>query len=397
VNWRGAAELCASALDTSGDVEEVVLACVWLLGKISVGGLPYEIFLCRRLTGADGAEVVGKAARLRASPQPVILAAGGLPNESLWAGDVPLVLPFSALMAWDGTRLVCDRAQLEMAMSKSKKAKPLVVTKPFPTPRGAAWKDVRIGMDDLHIRVEVLGKRKELTFQEAGFEEKRRRNVPDRLWILLRQFADHGGILPTNLSSLPQNVRTNLKQNVSQLGKRLGGLLLIEGSPFKDSRLTHRYETRFRIFAEEGIHFPTPDGLTWDGVSIEEVPTGGIVVRAETPDACSVYTSPDDESEAPGRWETAVRVGMLERQYDLRSIGLADADGNPTPDGEALLAVLRGGGKVQRKSNDKAMLSLSKRLGNLMQIGSSPFQFSKTQLLWSALFDATSSVSQPSR
>jgi hypothetical protein len=88
---------------------------------------------------------------------------------------------------------------------------------------------------------------------------------------------------------------------------------------------------------------------------------------------------------------------MLERQYDLRSIGLADADGNPTPDGEALLAVLRGGGKVQRKSNDKAMLSLSKRLGNLMQIGSSPFQFSKTQLLWSALFDATSSVSQPSR
>jgi hypothetical protein len=87
----------------------------------------------------------------------------------------------------------------------------------------------------------------------------------------------------------------------------------------------------------------------------------------------------------------------MERKYDLRSLGLANEDNTPTPVGEALLAVLRGGGKVQRKSNDKAMLSLGRHLSNLMQIDIPPFQFVKDQQLWSAFFDASSSVLQPSR
>jgi hypothetical protein len=397
VNFRIVAHLSAAALGTCGDVEEVVPSCAWLLGKTSLGGLPYEIFLCRRLTGADGVEVLGKAARLRASPQPVILVAGGLPDEAIWAGDVPLVLPFSALMSWDGACFSCDHAQLELAVGKRKKVRPPAPTTSFPTPKGATWENVHIRMSDLRIFVEVLGKRKEFTFQEAGFEEKRRGDVPDRLWILLRQFAIHGGILPANLSSLPQQVRTNLKQNVSKLGKRLAAFFLLDGSPFKDTRVTHRYETRFTICAEEGLHFPTLEGLTWDGVSIAEVRTGVIAVRADAADACGIYTTPDDEGDGPGRWEAALQEGTIEREYDLRSLGLADENSRPTPVGEALLAVLRSGGKVQRESSDKAMLALGQLLGNLMQIDTPPFQFSSSQNKWAALFEATSIVPQPSR
>jgi hypothetical protein len=292
-------------------------------------------------------------------------------------------------MSWDGTRLACDRAQLEVAVGKRKKAKPPVPTASFPTPQGATWKNVRIRMADLRMRVEVLGKRKELTFQEAGFEEKRRGNVPDRLWILLRQFAIHGGILPSNISSLPAKVRTNLKQDVSKLGKRLAALFLLDGKPFKDTRVTHRYEARFTIFAEEGLHFPTPEGLTWDGVSIAEIRDGVILVRADAAYAFGVYTAPDAETNSPGRWEAAEREGAVERRYDLRSLDLADEGGKPNPKGEALLAVLRGGGKVRRKSDDRAMLDLGRLLCDLMQINSSPFQFSATQNKWSALFEAT--------
>jgi hypothetical protein len=252
-------------------------------------------------------------------------------------------------------------------------------------------------MSDQRILVEVLGKKKELTFQEAGFEEKRRRNVPDRLWGLLRIFAVHRGILPSNISSLDAKFRTSLKQNVSQLGKRLRALMLINGNPFKDTREARRYETRFHIFAEDGLHFPTPEGVTWDGVSIAEVRTGVIAVRADAADILGVYNAPDDEGVGAGRWEAAVQAGVLEREYDLRSLGLADEDSKPTPTGEALLAVLRSGGKIQRKSNDEAMLALGRHLSDLMQINESPFQFSKDQRIWSAFFEASSYVPQPSR
>jgi hypothetical protein len=125
-------------------------------------------------------------------------------------------------------------------------------------------------------------------------------------------------------------------------------------------------------------------------VSITEVQAGVIVVRADADDPCGVYTAPDAETDSPGRWEAAVREGAVERRYDLRSLGLADEDGNPNTRGEALLAVLRSGGKVRRKSDDKAMLALGKVLGNLMQIRTPPFQFSSSQNKWSALFEATS-------
>jgi hypothetical protein len=397
VNFWCVAQLCASALATCGEVEEVVPSRVWLLGKTSLGRLPYEIFFCRGLSWSDGSEVVGRAARLRASPQPVIRVPGDLPDAAIWAGDVPIVLPFTALMSWDVTRLSCDRVQLELAVGKRRKAKPPAPTTSFPIPPGATWENVRIRMADLRIRVEVLGRGKELTFQKAGFEEKRRGDVPDRLWNLLRLFAVHGGILPSDPSSLPRQMRTNLKQNVSKLGKRLTALLLLDGNPFKDTRVTHRYEARFKIFAEEGLRFPTPEGLRWDGVSIAEVRMGVIVVRADAADVFGIYTAPDAETKSPGRWEAAVREGTIEREYDLRSLGLADEDSNPTPTGEALLAVLRSGGKVQRANSDKAMLALGQVLGNLMQTDTSPFQFSSSQNKWSALFEATSIVSQPAR
>jgi hypothetical protein len=51
VNYRCVARLAASALSASGEVEEVVPSCVWLLGKVSLGSRRYKIFLGRRLTG----------------------------------------------------------------------------------------------------------------------------------------------------------------------------------------------------------------------------------------------------------------------------------------------------------------------------------------------------------
>jgi hypothetical protein len=301
------------------------------------------------------------------------------------------VLPLSALASWDGGRLSIDRARIEQAVAGGEEPKPPALV-PFPTPRGAVWEDVSVLVGELRLRVEVLGKWRRLTFQQAGFEERRRRDVPDRLWQLLRLLATHGGVLPLPRASSPQRRGGNLKQNMSQLGKRLNALLLIDGRPFKDSRVTRRYEARFKIAAEEGLRVPTPEGLNWDGVGIVEVRPGVIVVNADGAAAFAVYTAPDAEADNPGRWEVAAQATPLRREYDLRSLGLADEDGRPTPAGDALLAVLRGSGKVERKQSDGAMLTLGGLLSQLMQIDTSPFAFSRAQQEWSALFEASSSV-----
>jgi hypothetical protein len=396
VDLRCLARLLAEALDTAGGTEEVVTSRVWLLGKATLGGRACDIFFCRGLTWADGGDVVGRAAQLQASVRPVVLVPGDPPDCGIWAGDVPSVLPLTAVASWDGARLLVDRAPMEQAVARGKKSAPPALSA-FPTPRGAAWEAVRIVVGEHHLRVEVLGKRKQFTFREAGFEERRRGNTPDRLWQLLRLLALHGGVLPLHNPKYRGQRGGSLKQDMSQLGRRLSALLLIDGPPFKDSRVVKRYETRFRIAAEEGLRFPTPEGLNWDGVSVVEVRPGVIVVRADMGRACGIYTAPDAEAGTPGRWEAAVQATTLEREYDLRSLGLADEDGRPTPAGDALIAVLRGDGKVERNGRDKPMLALGDLLTKLMQIDNSPFQFSQSQQKWSALFEASSKVPDASR
>jgi hypothetical protein len=266
----------------------------------------------------------------------------------------------------------------------------------FPTPAGATWEDVRLTVGDLRLAIDVRGKRKTFTFQEAGFEDRRRGSTPDRLWRLLRVFALRGGIIPFESPDLGKRERGNLKQNVSKLGHRLMALLHIEGSPFKDSRGSRRYEARFKIAATEGVRFPTPAGVNWDKITLTEVRPGVIGVSVEETEIFAAYSPPGEERQ-PGRWEAAERPGALTREYDFLTLGLAGDDGRPDARGEALITVLRAGGKVQRPQRDSAMLGLCKRLTDLLWLQDSPFQFSPERQTWSAHFYASSSVGDTSR
>jgi hypothetical protein len=184
------------------------------------------------------------------------------------------------MLSYRGEELAADFAFLESAAGRSKG---MLSTKlrSFPTPAGVTWQDVRLAVGEHQLQIDVRGKRKTFTFQEAGFEDRRRGAIPDRLWHLLRTFARCGGVIAFDTNRLDKSGRDNLKQNVSKLGKRLAALLLLEGSPFKNSRLSRRYEARFKIAAEEGIRFPTPADVTWDKVSITEVRHSVVLVAVE--------------------------------------------------------------------------------------------------------------------
>jgi hypothetical protein len=390
IDFARLAGMIAVNLQMAGDVEMIVPSRIWLLGRIALADEAHEVFLARGLCWSDAVEVVGKAARLLQSPRRLILVPGSVPPLEVWQGDAPRVFPLSALLSWNDSRLVADTTLLEACADKRKKPPPSR-TVLFPTPARATWEDVRLTVSEHQVRIEVRGTRRTLTFTEAGFEERRRGNVPNRLWRLLRLFGQHGGIIPFDNPATDGKARDNLKQYVTKLGQQLVLLLQIEERPFKGCRRTRRYEARFQITTEEGARFPTPAGVTWDEVSITETASGVIAVSTATFEEF-VIPPHSGEKKDSARWEAAERKSVLTREYNLRTLGLADANERPNAAGEALLAVLRGGGKVQRDPRDRAMLEINKRLSDLLQVSGPPFQFSADRKLWSALFEASSAV-----
>ncbi len=390
IDFPRLAAATASALQPVGELETITPSRLWLLGRIAVGGEAHELFLARGLCWPDAADVIGRAPRLLQSPRRIVLAPGRVPGPGLWQGEAPRVLPLSALLSGDGSRLVADNSLLTVGMTKKRKPAPHQ-TVLFPTPAGATWEDVCLTFSEQVVCIEVKGVRRTLTFQEAGFEERRRHNAPNRLWTLLRAFALHGGVLPFDSPSMARSTRVNLKQYVTELGQQLALLMQIAGRPFKDSRRTRRYETRFRIATSDGVRFPTPAGIGWEGVSITEPEAGLIAVSADAVEPFVAYSRPSAEGSG-GRWDGAVGVACLSREYDLPTLGLADSAGHPSAAGQALLAVLRGAGKIRREPTDRAMLALCKRLTELLQLDGSPFEFSPRNK-WSARFTAASAFS----
>ncbi|MCD6404317.1 MAG: hypothetical protein J7M19_00660, partial [Planctomycetes bacterium] len=276
---------------------------------------------------------------------------------------------------------------LESLLSIGRKKTPPTPLVSFPTPTGTTWADVRFVVADTTLRIDAKGKRKDYTFQEAGFEERRKKNAPDRLWALLKVFATHGGILPFKAANV--ETRNNLKQYVSDLRKRLAALLPgIEGQSILYDKDEKSYKTTFRISSEEVLHFPTPSGASWTDVSIATHGDTGVRVVVTATEKFAVSSYADDSDESSHQWEAAEREGTVERTYDLRMLSLADDQERPNHAGQALLAVLAGRGAVERKANDKGMLELCGVLSKLLGIDGSPFDFVEIDEKWVAFFDA---------
>jgi hypothetical protein len=395
VNYGRLAELVAAGLGTAGGVEEIIPGRTWLLGKTTLAAQSRDLFLVRCFSDADGTDRLEKSPRFAAATAPVVLVVGTMPPRALWPMERGPLLPLFPLVIWTGGSVEVDRGALDSALG-TKKKKPTTPLASFPAPAGATWEEVRLTVGDLDLRVELDNVRRDFTFREAGFEDRRRGNVPDQMWVLLRGFAARGGTIPCDGKDLDARTRGNLKQNVSKLSKRLNALLNLEGSPFHSARRTRCYTTRFRIATAEPPHIDIPEGTTWDQISIAERAEGRLTISVDTADAVTIISGIDDES---GRcqWEACQREGAVVRHCDLQGLGLAHPDGRPNHIGRTLLMVLRSGGKIQRPATDRAMLLLNRELTRLFQIKRSPFQFSESGNVWSALFEASSTIAEGSQ
>jgi hypothetical protein len=256
--------------------------------------------------------------------------------------------------------------------------------KHFPTPPNLSWKDIHIMVADVTMQVSAGRLKRDYTFEEAGFRDNRSEATPDQTWGLLKAFAMRGGTLPAQDGLLDDAMRKNLKKPVGELRKRLKDLIPdIKGNPVSSRKHVGGYVTNFMIYTEEVIRLPTPAGATWGQVTITLIGQTRIrvSVRSRQRFAASTY-----EGKERRRWEAAEREGDLEREYDLRVLGLADAQGSPDARGRALVELLKAAGSLNRKSDDEAMLGLNEHLVAMLDIAEPPFEFNPRGGLWTARF-----------
>jgi len=388
VNFDGLSGAIARAMDLAGNKEDIISGRIWFLGKATIAMRSRELFLARGLTWEDARGVLGASARLNAARSALVFAAGEVPPADIWNGDAPPVVALKTVAAFGETGFSVDREHLESLLSTRRKKTQSVPLVSFPTPTGTTWADMRLVITQGGLSIHVKGKHKKYTFQEAGFEERRRKDMPDRLWRLLKTFGMHGGVLP--FTAVEEKTRTNLKQYVSDLRDRLAALIPgIEEESISYDKDERSYKTAFRICSEEALQFPTPEGVSWMDVSIFKHGDSGICIAVDATKKFATSDYADEDDDTSHRWTAAQYEGTVERTYDLRMLKLADDQDRPNRAGEALLAVLSGKGAVTRKADDKGMLELGGVLTNLMGMDGSPFRFDKNEKRWVALFDAT--------
>ena len=388
VDVAGLATRLARAMDLAGQPEEIVPGRIWFMGKTTLAALSRELFLARGLTWRDARAVLGKSARLNAAKSALVFAAGGAPPLSAWNGDAPPVVALKTVASLTASGLTVDTGHLESVLSTGRKKIAPVPMKTFPTPAGTTWPEIRIVVTEAELGITARGKTRRYSFQDAGFEERRKKNAPNRLWRLLSLFAAQGGVLP--FKSVGVKDRDNLKQYVSDLRDRIEALIPgIEGDLITYDQKQKCYCTAFRISSEETLQFPTPDGVSWSDVDISKSGPTGIRVSVAATERFAASSYADEDDDTTHQWAGAEREGSVERTYDLRMLKLADDQDRPNRAGQALLAVLAGKGAVTRKTDDKGMQDLCGVLSKLLGLDESPFEFSRIGEKWVARFEAT--------
>ncbi len=146
----------------------------------------------------------------------------------------------------------------------------------------------------------------------------------------------------------------------------------------------------FRIANQDGVTFPVPEGAKWPDVTITLLRSGAIRVSVPAKERLAASAYNESEDGEVHQWEAAERASELEREYDLRMLGLADDNGRPNATGKALIEVLCADGVTKRPADDQAMIELCGALTKLMAgIAGSPFDFAPGSQKWMALFQTT--------
>ncbi|MBP3954431.1 hypothetical protein J8F10_03890 [Gemmata sp. G18] len=389
VRLRTLARLVTGALRASGEVVERVPGRVWKLGTVRASGRSWTGFLAVGLTRPDAAAVIESVPELR-SPNALVFVPSAVPASSLWAPDPkPTVLALCDLLAPGTDPFALDRDTFTAALPPGERSKSKGPARTFVAPPGTTWDRVELLVGEHDVRVRAGATVERFGFAEAGFEDGRKRDVPDDVWAVLRVLARLGGALGTGDQITTKG--NDLKQKVSTLRERLRALVGLDGDPFHRTPRGRPYRARFAIRSAGAATFPAPPGATWDDVTVTEVEPGILAIAVAVEARGAEYVRGEEDGD-PGRWEGTTGARDHQIHYTLADLGLTGPGDTVEPAGEALLELVRGRGRLPRPAGDESLSALGDALARFFRFDGPPLTFDRKRHQWTARFEAASLV-----
>jgi len=407
LNWKG---LCA-AVSNALQVTPLSRPAKISPGTVRIGHHPLasgnqgSVYLTLQHNISSFSEAVARL--LAGNDHPFILLT---PTAELCVGDTQdflrkghgLLLPLDQSLALDdagilratesaGQRLADFAAETAVGVRFGLVTRATSRVRPVRLPEGAQWDELRLTISDHRLTFLTPDEHGERDFTTAGFEDQRHRGNPNRTWELLRLFGRCGGKLPDNAADARR--QQILKQTISKLRARLRVLFPTLPGKAIVKQAGGTYHTAFRITATDRVVVPVPAGTRWSDISIVETGTGNIRFVVGIKQRYVVYADgrPAESSTSKEfQREMAERPGTKVQEYDLWGLGLLEEDGQVNPMGNALLDVLRGGGRVKRGRSDESLIKLGGLLCRVTGIEEKAFDLPPGRGEWIALFEARS-------
>lgn len=278
-------------------------------------------------------------------------------------------------------RTVVDLDYLADALPRDGNATTAKTVSSLPVPPDATWAELRLVVREHTIVARLRNQERAFSFEDLGLS-----GIDDRLWQLLCTLARVGGQTPARSQTVSEKGAATFRKQVSDLRQRLSTVFPINGEPIRAVHGTGGYRCLFQISLDRADGFPVQPER-WDDCRFTELPDGRIAISVRTKEVFAAR-SISEETAHRTDLEAAERSGMRTEEYDLRTLGLADQVGRPTVEGRVLLELLRNGGKLTRRGDDKDVLRLAKRLREWMGLVDSPFQFTNSRMLWNTVFES---------
>jgi len=377
INGGVMAEKLAAAMVLSGAVEEILADTVWKLGRRRLAGRFRDVFLSMAPTG-DHLKIADLAARHLTAKDGILLVAQ--PPRKLEGLDRLTVIDLAQVVDVSGDGLTVDLDYMEDALPRDRAIKEDRI-RSLPVPEGIAWPEITLEAGESSLRVLARGQSWNVDLEEAGFADSRRKHgEADKLFQILLWFALHHGRLPLAEVTRRKDSPDGFRRQISNLRKRLGNLIPAEGESIRWNPEEEAYTCCFKILRSGEVTLPQPAGGSWMNYQIIERRDGRIAVGVK---ANSVQRARDGTG-------TAEHQETLWHEYSLVDLGLARDVNRLLQEGQALLELLRSGGRLARAGDDLAVLKLNQWLRDRSGLGGDPLQFSEATGTWIAAFDCSS-------
>jgi len=109
------------------------------------------------------------------------------------------------------------------------------------------WSQVTIELvSDDSVRVKVPGMNsKRFNYTDLGMRDSRKGDLPNQLWLMIKNLAENNGVLPTD--EMTYHRRGKIEKTIQRLRSHLRSFFGIEGMPINRYSKKHGYVTQFKI------------------------------------------------------------------------------------------------------------------------------------------------------